>query len=52
MKVSKIGFALTASHCSFDKVYDEIQKLVDLGHEIVPIASERVVTTDTRFKKR
>jgi len=45
----KIGFALTGSFCTFQKVIPEIIKLKDLGADIVPIMSETVYSTDTRF---
>jgi dipicolinate synthase subunit B len=45
----KIGFALTGSHCTLDEVFDVIKVLVDEGADIVPIMSDVVDTTDTRF---
>lgn len=43
-----IGFALTGSFCSLKKVFPPLRALA-AAHEIVPIVSERVASTDTRF---
>ncbi len=45
----KIGFALTGSFCTFDKVIPQIEKLVAEGAEIYPIFSETAANYDTRF---
>jgi dipicolinate synthase subunit B len=45
----KIGFALTGSHCTLDKVMPVMEELVDEGAEITPILSEAVLTHETRF---
>lgn len=29
LKGKRIGFGLTGSHCTYDKVYPQIQKLMD-----------------------
>ena len=47
----KVGFALTGSYCTFSKVVPEVEKLVSMGIEVVPIVSENVSKTDTRFGK-
>lgn len=44
-----VGFALTGSHCTLEKILSEVQRLVDLGADVFPILSESVQTTDTRF---
>ncbi|MEN0649211.1 dipicolinate synthase subunit B [Caldifermentibacillus hisashii] len=51
MKVEgkKIGFGLTASHCTYDQVLPEIVKLVENGAEVVPIVTWMVKNTTTRF---
>ncbi|OEH85870.1 dipicolinate synthase subunit B [Desulfuribacillus stibiiarsenatis] len=46
-----IGFALTGSHCTFAQIMPIIQNLVDEGARIIPIISESVKNTDTRFGK-
>jgi dipicolinate synthase subunit B len=45
----KIGFALTGSFCTLDKVMPEIERLVKEGAEVYPIISNSVDTFDTRF---
>lgn len=45
----RIGFALTGSFCTFKAVMPQIQRLVDEGYKVLPIMSENVYTTDTRF---
>lgn len=44
-----VGFALTGSHCTFEEVMPEIKKFVDAGARVIPIASNTLMTTDTRF---
>lgn len=45
----RIAFALTGSFCVFDKVLPEIKKMTDLGISVLPVFSETVYNTDTRF---
>jgi dipicolinate synthase subunit B len=45
----KIGFALTGSHCTLDKIFPEMEKLLAEGADIQPIISPSVDQTDTRF---
>lgn len=47
----KVGFALTGSFCTFARIVPEIEKLVAEGADIMPIMSETVDGTDTRFGK-
>lgn len=47
----EIGFALTGSFCTFDKVMPEIEKIVAEGANVIPIVSESVNCIDTRFGK-
>jgi len=49
LKGRRIGFGLTGSHCTYDVVVPEIQKLVDAGAEILPVVSFTVKSTNTRF---
>lgn len=44
-----VGFALTGSHCTFDEVMPQIQRFIDLGAKVIPIVSNTIMTTDTRF---
>lgn len=45
----RIGFGLTGSHCTYDAVVPQIQKLVDAGAEVIPVVSFTVSNTTTRF---
>jgi len=47
----RIGFGLTGSHCTYDAVYPQIQKLMDAKAEVVPIVSYTVRNIDTKFGK-
>lgn len=44
-----IGFAMCGSYCTHRRAVAELEKLVKQGHEILPILSENVASTDTRF---
>lgn len=44
-----VGYALSGSHCTFAEVMPEIKKFVDAGANVVPIVSNTLITTDTRF---
>ena len=45
----RIGFGITGSHCTYEEVVPEIQKLMDAGAEVVPIVTFTVKNTTTRF---
>ncbi len=45
----KIGFCMTGSFCTFEKVFKEIEVLVAEGANVVPIISQIVDTCDNRF---
>lgn len=51
MQLSKIniGFAITGSFCTFDKIKKELLNLVDLGANVIPIFSYNAATIDSRF---
>lgn len=49
LKGKTIGFAITGSHCTYEEVYPEIEKLVDMGVNVVPIFSQTVLEVSTRF---
>ena len=49
LKGVKIGYALTGSYCTFSKAFEQAEKLVELGAELIPIMSENAVSTSTRF---
>ena len=44
----KVGFALTGSFCTFDKVINHLEKLSEI-YDITPIMSPSAFFTDTRF---
>jgi len=46
-----VGFALSGSHCTFEEVMPQIQRFVDAGANVIPIISQSLLTTDTRFGK-
>ncbi|MBC7344379.1 MAG: dipicolinate synthase subunit B, partial [Clostridia bacterium] len=45
LKGIRVGFALTGSYCTFDKVMPEIRRLVEEGAEVYPVVSEAVDAT-------
>jgi dipicolinate synthase subunit B len=47
----RIGLGLTGSHCTYDVVFPEIEKLVNAGAEVVPVVTFTVKNTTTRFGK-
>lgn len=49
MSSTRIGFALTGSFCTFGKVFNQIQRLVDQGYDVTPILSFHSAQEDTRF---
>ena len=49
LKNVKIGFALTGSFCTFDKTIEQIENLVKLGAEVIPIMSYNSYNLDTKF---
>ena len=46
----RIGYCFTGSYCTFARSYEMLCRLVERGHEIVPIMSENAYYTDTRFQ--
>ncbi len=44
-----VGFAITGSHCTYEEVFPEVQRLVELGTHVVPIFSNTVMNVSTRF---
>lgn len=47
----RIGFGLTASHCTYEDVFPQMERLKQLGAEVVPIVSYNVKNVDTKFGK-
>jgi dipicolinate synthase subunit B len=50
-KGKNVGYALSGSHCTFAEVMPQIKRFVDAGANVVPIISNTLLTTDTRFGK-
>ena len=44
-----IGFAMCGSYCTHKRALIELEGLVNSGYEVLPIVSENVFTTNTRF---
>ncbi|MFS0786978.1 dipicolinate synthase subunit B [Shouchella sp. 1P09AA] len=49
LKGKHIGFGLTGSHCTYEAVYPQIEKLVQLGAKVSPFLTYTVEHTDTKF---
>lgn len=45
----KIGYCITASHCTFGRSLEVLRQLKARGYDIVPIMSENAYYRDTRF---
>lgn len=44
-----IGYAFCASFCTLERSLEQLNTLKELGYDILPIVSENVFVTDTRF---
>ncbi len=44
-----IGFAMCGSFCTHKKSLEQLRMLIERGYDVVPVMSENVFTTDTRF---
>ena len=51
LKDKKIGFTLTGSFCTFQKVIPKIKEIKKLGAEVIPIMSFNSYNLDTKFGK-
>ena len=49
MKKTSIGFAMTGSFCTFERVLKQMEALVRRGYEVVPVLSCNAGMLDTRF---
>lgn len=45
----KLGFAITGSFCTFDKIKSQIEILIEKGINVTPIFSFNAYSLDTRF---
>lgn len=48
----RLGFALTGSFCTLDRVFEILANLCQEKYEIIPIVSESIIASDTRFMTR
>ncbi len=46
-----IGFGITGSFCTHDKALEVLKQLVSNGNNVIPIVTDIVFNTDTRFGK-
>lgn len=44
-----VGYALSGSHCTIEEVLPQIERFVQAGANVIPIVSQTLITTDTRF---
>ncbi|HEU5138854.1 MAG TPA: dipicolinate synthase subunit B [Bacillales bacterium] len=49
LKGKHIGFGLTGSHCTYEQVVPQVQRLVDAGARVTPFVTWTVKNTVTRF---
>lgn len=49
LKGKRIGFGLTGSHCTYDIIFPELERLVQTGAEVIPIVSHTVKNINTKF---
>ena len=49
MEKPRIGFAITGSFCTHEKILEVIKELAEKGYTIYPIVSDSTFSTDTRF---
>ena len=49
--MTKAGFAMCGSFCTFSKALNVMEKLVSDGYDVTPIMSDVAYATDTRFGK-
>lgn len=46
-----VGFAMCGSFCTLSKAFGQMERLLELGYNILPIMSQNTWSTDTRFGK-
>lgn len=49
MNSTRVGFALTGSFCTFEKVFEQMQELVNRGYDMIPILSYNAGREENRF---
>lgn len=45
----RVGFAVTGSHCQLHEVMPQVRKMVEEGARVLPVLSEAVSGTDTKY---
>ena len=51
LKNKKIGFGITASHCTLSKMIPALEDLVYKGADVTPVLSDAIINRDTKFGK-
>ncbi len=51
LKDVKIGYAICGSFCTFEKTFEQIELLIEMGSDVTVIMSYSASETDTRFGK-
>lgn len=51
MNKVKLGFAICGSFCNMAKSIEQLEKLVNLGYDVLPIMSFNAYSLDTKFGK-
>jgi dipicolinate synthase subunit B len=51
LKGKRIGFGVTGSHCTYEAVFGPMERLMELGAEVVPVVTYTVANIDTKFGK-
>ena len=46
-----LGFAITGSFCTYQKILEVLEKMAEMNYNIIPIFSEKSSTLDNRFQK-
>ena len=47
----RIGFGITGSFCTHEKIKGELRRLVEMGADVTPVFSYQTLQCDTRFGK-
>lgn len=45
----RIGFGMTGSHCTYDAVIPELERLMEQGAEVIPVVTFTLKNTNTKF---
>ena len=49
MSKTCVAFALTGSFCTFSRAFEQIERMIEKGYDVMPILSYNAAQTDTRF---